>query len=110
MKVNKKNSSPGLFILEEENNMFRRIIFFICLYVVFIVTACDSSKSVSYYVDHPEEIKTKLEECEGDTANFVQDGDCANASRAKGKRFFAPVKVNKKNSSPGLFILEEENN
>ena len=81
-------------------------IFLILTAVVFSITACNDPKPVSWYVDHPEEMRAKMKQCNEDVTLFVKDGDCANASKAWNKRFFAPPKVNEKNDSPGLFPLK----
>ena len=51
-------------------------------------------------------MQAKMKQCNEDVTLFVKDGDCANASKAWNKRFFAPPKVNEKNDSPGLFPLK----
>ena len=73
------------------------------------LSACDNPKTVSYYVEHPDEMKAKLEECNDDITKLAKDGDCINARGAKKKLFFKPVNVNKHNKRPGLFPLEEKN-
>ena len=79
----------------------------IILMTLLWLTACKEPKPVSWYVDHPEEMRAKINECNEDISRYLKDGDCANASKAWDKRFFAPAKANKKNDSPGLYPLQQ---
>jgi len=81
-------------------------IFIILVFLCFL-SACESKKTTSYYVDHPEEMEAKLKQCYEDSSLLVKDPDCLNASNAWNKRFFAPVKYKKDIPTPGLYPLEE---
>lgn len=77
--------------------------------VILFLSACEKPKTVSYYVEHQDEMEAKIEECNDDQTKFVKDGNCINARAARNELFFKPVKVNKHNQGPGLFPLKEKN-
>lgn len=81
---------------------------FISLTLFIILSACDKPKTVSYYVEHPDEMKAKVGECNEDATKLVKDPDCINARSAKRKSFWSPVKVNKSNPSPGINPLKKQ--
>lgn len=76
--------------------------------ILFILSACDNPKTVSYYVEHPDEMKAKLKECNDDLTKLAKDGDCINARSAKRENFWSPVTVNKSNPSPGINPLKKQ--
>ena len=81
---------------------------FISLTLFIILSACENPKTVSYYLEHPDEMKAKIEECNEDATKLVKDPDCINARSAKRENFWSPVKVNKSNPSPGINPLKKQ--
>ncbi len=58
-----------------------------CILGLFLgIAACSSDKTVSYYVEHPEEMKAKIEECNDDAAKMFSDPRCTNAVQARVKK------------------------
>ena len=83
-----------------------RVIFIVC--VVVLLIGCESSKTVSYYKEHPEEMKTKIKECDNDVNRYAKDGNCANAAAAQQELFFKPAEVDKSYKGPELNLLKDK--
>ena len=78
------------------------------LIVITCISACDNPKTVSYYGEHPDEMRAKLDECNDDLTKLAKDGNCINARAANKKLFFKPVDVNKNNPAPPVNLFEEK--
>lgn len=53
---------------------------------IFVITACSEVKSVEWYKEHPDEMKSVLMKCELKQGSS-QDQNCLNAKEAKGKSY-----------------------
>jgi predicted small lipoprotein YifL len=55
--------------------------------LLFVIAAC-GSKDTEYYMSHPDELKTKLEECKQlSAAEMMADRECTAVGNAMSKKF-----------------------
>jgi predicted small lipoprotein YifL len=80
-------------VTENQQNNTRRMIMkklfllLMTLSVLFVIAAC-GSKDTEYYMSHPDELKTKLEECKQlSAAEMMADRECAAVGNAMSKKF-----------------------
>jgi hypothetical protein len=53
-----------------------------------LLISCNKAKDVEYYLKHPEERQTKLDECLKNLAEASKDKECKNAGIALNKSMF----------------------
>lgn len=56
--------------------------------IALILTSCEKTHDVEYYLKHPEERKAKLEKCRNNPAEASRDDNCKNVKAAELRRMF----------------------